>query len=78
MELLSVARMREIERAAMSGGAVTGLHLMERAAAGLAAAAAPEPGMPIAVCAGRATMAATAMPRRACWPRAAHRSPCMR
>jgi len=52
MELLSVARMREIERAAMSGGAVTGLHLMERAAAGLAAAAAPEPGMPIAVLCG--------------------------
>jgi hydroxyethylthiazole kinase-like uncharacterized protein yjeF len=52
MELLTVARMREIERAAMSGGAVTGLHLMERAAAGLAAAAAPEPGMPIAVLCG--------------------------
>ncbi|MFT7027424.1 MAG: hydroxyethylthiazole kinase-like uncharacterized protein yjeF [Paracoccaceae bacterium] len=52
MELLTAARMRAIETAAITSGEVTGRELMERAAAGLVARLGPRPGDEAAVLCG--------------------------
>ena len=70
-ELLTPDEMALADRLTITAGPADGRTLMERAGAAVAAArcAAMRAAVRSTCSAGRATMAATAMSRRGCWPR---------